>query len=106
MTRRVEFIRLLPARLQHLVEMSAERARSCRSSGQSARRHVGQPQSNDLALSGRHGQAIMRRGLRPGLLRIHGVRLSVDDEVVDAVLDERRPVRRRRTAAAHWFRFP
>ena len=34
----------------------------------------------------------MRRSLGPGLLRIHGVRLAVDDEVVDAVLDEGRSV--------------
>ena len=89
----VEFIRLLPARLHHFVKMLAERAAAFPVGlVQGARRHGGQSQPNDLALSGRDGQAIVRRGLRPGLLRIHGVGLSVDDEVVDAVLDERRPV--------------
>ena len=61
----VELIRLLPARLHDLVEMFAERAVAFAVGlVQRARRHGGQPQPNRLALSGRHGQAIVRRRLR------------------------------------------
>src|SRR5262245_45492439 len=52
----------------------------------------GQPKSDHLAFSRRHGQPIVSRGLCPGLLWVHRVGLPADDEAVDAVLDERRPV--------------
>ena len=104
---RVELVGLVAAGLQHLVEMAAERAVPVPlPSPRSAGRDVVKPQPNHLAFAGVDGQAIMGRGLRPVLLRVHGLRLAVDDVVVDAVLDVRACGWGRRRCAACWFRFP
>ena len=51
------------------------------------RRDAAEPEPNHLAFAGRHVQVIMRGGLRPFLLGIHGLLATVDDVVVDAILD-------------------
>ena len=90
----VELVRLGPPRPEDLVEAAAERPRAVAVAlGRGRRGDVGEAQPDRPALAGADRQAVMGGRLGPGLLRVQPALLAVHDEVVDAVLDVRGPVR-------------
>src|SRR5262249_8725572 len=78
-----ELVCLLASHLQRFLKGVAEGT---------GRRDLAEPEPHHLALTGVHRQPIMRRDLGAFLFRVHGHFLAVDDVVIDAVLDIRRPV--------------
>ncbi len=80
----VELVGVEDPLLERLLERPAERR---------ARGPGGKPQADDLAAAGGDLEDIAGRGLRPGLLRVHGVALPGDDVAMERVLDVRRRIR-------------
>ena len=57
------------------------------------RRRGAQPEPTHQRLARLEADTAVRRGLGPDLLQVDGFRAAVDDEVVDAILDERVRIR-------------
>ena len=91
MTVGVELVGLLLPGFEHVVEASPNGLALAVALGQ-RRRATSQAQPDHLAFAGLHRQPVVGRGLGARLLRVHRVRLAVDDEVVDPVLDVRAAV--------------
>ena len=84
----VELVSLVAAGLKNLLKMSAEGTGPIAiTPGGGRRRDAAEPEPYHLAFAGRHVQVIIRRDLRPFLLGIDGILATVDDVVVDAILD-------------------
>ena len=90
----VEFVGFRPPGRHHGIEPVAERC--CL---RPIRKHhcvggdIRQAETDHSGSAGRHGDPIVGGGLRPHLLGIDRPVLTVDDVVIDSILDERRAVR-------------
>jgi hypothetical protein len=78
---RVELVRLGLAPVDQLVELRRDGVRT--------EVGVGQPQPYGRAAAGRHVEDVVRGGLGPDPIGVHGAGLAADDEPADPVLDER-----------------
>ncbi len=84
--RRVELVGFVAAGFDDLFKMSTEETGPLAITP-GVRRDAAESEPYHLAFPGRHVQVIVRRDLRPLIIGIDGLRATVDDVIVDAILD-------------------